>query len=98
MNPGQTQWKKPIPTQAQIREELEKLKLKPGILCIQCGKKLRGEYYYCPYCGNGTERLFKKPSIKWVLICIICGNEINEIYAKYCSNCGLSIRREAEIK
>ncbi|KKM90402.1 hypothetical protein LCGC14_1239060 [marine sediment metagenome] len=88
--------KKPIPTQAEIKKELEQLRHDPRVLCTQCGCRLYGEYHYCPTCGDGVERLQKEPSIKWALICMICGKEIDDIYAKYCTNCGQRMRRKLE--
>ncbi|KKN90842.1 hypothetical protein LCGC14_0224250 [marine sediment metagenome] len=92
-------WKKPIPTQAEIKEQLEQLRLSSttSIVCVQCGMKLHGEYHYCPNCGNGVEGLSDIPSVKYALICKICHKEIVEPFSKYCTNCGQRIRKTTEI-
>ncbi len=88
-------WKKPL-TQSQIKDELMKLRNSSNILCLQCGIKLHKEFNYCPNCGNGAEKLFDEPSVKYALICKVCHEEIAEPFSKYCTNCGNRIRKAVE--
>lgn len=88
--------KRPIPTTDELRKKLEDMANTGKPICVQCGILLRGEYHYCPNCGNGRAELFDKPSAKFAFICIICGQEIKDIFAKYCPNCGQNIRRQIE--
>ena len=91
---------KEIKTPPSITEYLEQLKREQEAesmkgKCIVCGHKLNEYHNYCPKCGNGTERLFNKPSIKYVYVCVVCGTEL-DIFDNYCYNCGQRIRKRAE--